>query len=350
MGPHIRGWLQDRQKLGGNVAAFFVRRNETLHTKSTGPCAPCNAPYTCAHNGFGALYFCDDGLQGVRRIWKMILCNATVLGVRLGRRAHTQLKFNEGPVRSTIQPRRNPCSNDGDAEDSSSVKSSRSSLLSAAEQSICVVLCGFLLVCAGLAAFLWFCEVLGWFQLVSPRLGVLCGFGLVSAGLTAFVWFCVVLGWSRLGLLRSCGLAVLCDFICFVLVSAWSRCVLIGFVLFWAGRCQFRCFLWFCEFCAGLGCSRCALFGFVWFRAGLGFGLVSAGVVFCTVLCTLWWSRLLSLRFVWFWTGLCRFRCFVLVLRSSVEDADPRLITDAKFSAGDANPTRSANNINIYVG
>ena len=46
---------------------------------------------------------------------------------------------------------------------------------------------------------------------------------------------------------------------------------------------------------------------------------------------------LLSLRFVWFWAGLCQFRCFVLVLRYSVEDADPRLNTDAKFSAGDAN-------------
>ena len=70
---------------------------------------------------------------------------------------------------------------------------------------VCVVLCGFLLVWAGFAAFLWFCEVLGWFQLVSLRLCVLCGFGLVSAGLTAFVWFCVVLGWSRLVLLRLCG-------------------------------------------------------------------------------------------------------------------------------------------------
>jgi hypothetical protein len=93
-----------------------------------------------------------------------------------------------------------------------------------------VILCGFLLVCAGLAAFLWFCEVLGWFQLVSLRLCVLCGFGLVSAGVTAFVWFCAVLGWSRLGLLRLYGLAVLCDFMYFVLVSAWSRCVLFGFV------------------------------------------------------------------------------------------------------------------------
>ena len=32
----------------------------------------------------------------------------------------------------------------------------------------------------------------------------------------------------------------------------------------------------------------------------------------------------------------------------TVEDADPRLNTDAKFSAGDANPTPSANTINIY--
>ena len=91
--------------------------------------------------------------------------------------------------------------------------------------------------CAGLAAFLWFCEVLGWSQLVSRRLCVLCGFVLVSAGLTAFVWFCVVLGWYRLDLLRLCGLAVLCDFVYFVLVSPWSRCVLFSFIYFWAGHC-----------------------------------------------------------------------------------------------------------------
>ena len=79
--------------------------------------------------------------------------------------------------------------------------------------------------------------------------------------------------------------------------------------------------------------------------------LVSLPVLlFCEVSCILCWSRLLALRFVWFWASLCEFRYFVLVLRCSVEDADPRLNTNAKFSAGDANPTPSANNINIYVG
>ena len=45
-------------------------------------------------------------------------------------------------------------------------------------------------------------------------------------------------------------------------------------------------------------------------------------------------------RKVWFWAGLCKFRCFVLVLRCSVEDADPRLDTDAKFSAWGCQCTR----------
>ena len=58
--------------------------------------------------------------------------------------------------------------------------------------------CGFLLVCAGLAAFAWFCVVLGCCQLLSLRLCALCGSGLVSAGLAVFVLFCVNLGWSRL--------------------------------------------------------------------------------------------------------------------------------------------------------
>jgi len=52
----LRCWLQERQKLEGNVAALFVRRNETLHERPT-----CD---TFSYNGFGALYLRDDGPQG----------------------------------------------------------------------------------------------------------------------------------------------------------------------------------------------------------------------------------------------------------------------------------------------
>jgi hypothetical protein len=120
-----------------------------------------------------------------------------------------------------------------------------------------------------------------------------------------FAWCCMVLGWS----LAVC--AVLCGFMYFALVSAALAAfglVLYGFGLVFAGF--------------------AVLYGFMYFV------LVSAALA----------------AFFWFWAGLCQFRCFVLVLRCSVEDADPRLNTDAKFSAGDANPTPSANNINIYVG
>ena len=69
----------------------------------------------------------------------------------------------------------------------------------------CVVLCGFLLVCACLAAFVWFCLVLGCCQLFLLPLCVLCGFLLVSTGLAVLVWFCVVFCWSVLVSLRLYG-------------------------------------------------------------------------------------------------------------------------------------------------
>ena len=83
------------------------------------------------------------------------------------------------------------------------------------------VLCGFRLVSAGLAAFAWFCMVVGWSRLVSLRLylvegsteldlgaegcciassvcAVLYDAGLVSAGLAVLVGFCVDFFWSML--------------------------------------------------------------------------------------------------------------------------------------------------------
>ena len=51
-------------------------------------------------------------------------------------------------------------------------------LVSAGLAAFCVMLCCYLLVSAGLAAS---CVVLGWSLLVSPY----------------FVWFCIVLGWSN---------------------------------------------------------------------------------------------------------------------------------------------------------
>ena len=93
-------------------------------------------------------------------------------------------------------------------------------------------------------------------------------------------------------------------------ILCWSRRGLAAFCLDW--------------YCFGLvAASFAVFFGFV------NFVLVSAALAaICLVLDCLW-----------------RFRCFVLVLRGFVEDADPRLITDAKFCARDANPTPSANNI-----
>ena len=81
----------------------------------------------------------------------------------------------------------------------------------------CVVLCGFLLVRAGLAAFVWFCVVL-------------CGFGLVSAGL---LWSLPFSPFCAGFVLVSAGL---CRFRCFVLVLRWSLLVAAGF----ANLC------WFC--------------------------------------------------------------------------------------------------------
>ena len=150
--------------------------------------------------------------------------------------------------------------------------------------------------------FLWFCMVLGWSLPVSLFSVVLCRFFIVVVpckNLHAFHDYGLAFHDCVSDSVRS--LSLMHEEICFVRFSIFcaglgcSRCVLSGFVWFWAGLCLFSCFLWFYVFCAGLGCSRCVLFGFVWFWAGLCrfrnsvwfycFALVSAALAaFCLVL------------------------------------------------------------------
>lgn len=70
---HIRRWLQDRQKSTRNVAALFVRREETHHTKPgvntqseilVGSGEGYNVPYSFRLHGIGALYLHDEDAQG----------------------------------------------------------------------------------------------------------------------------------------------------------------------------------------------------------------------------------------------------------------------------------------------
>ena len=68
-----------------------------------------------------------------------------------------------------------------------------------------------------------------------------------------------------------------------------------GLVLFLAGLCRFRRFVWFYEFCVGLGCAHCLVLSFIRFWAGL-----------CHVPCFVWFSV--------FCDGLGRSRCVCLVL------------------------------------